>query len=196
MGSRPNLLLADGWSDRMRFPGIVLGIDPGRDGAIVAISRRLKTVRAWDMPQHGHLRGNDLSALRDIFRHFVPTDCAVGLEYNTGKPHEVPDFAYRFGLQTGQIEGLLLGMGFDVTCVPANLWTGRLGLPGKTWATAIEQRAAMWDQEYPASASLMRGPRGGLRDGRLDAGLIAHYLLITTGPFGRLTGKNPPKVFG
>lgn len=170
-----------------------IGIDPGRTGAIARISEG--EVDVWDMPvrREGE-RGIDVGSFDAILSLTLsPKDAVVGLEWNGGRPGEVPDFAYRFGLQTGQIDGLLFGRGYRVEHLSANKWTGKLGLPGKTHSGAVEQRAAMIDLLYPQASPLIRGPRGGLLDGRIDAILIADYMrrghCTRTGHKG---GRRPP----
>lgn len=174
-----------------------IGIDPGRTGAFAAISCTARLPRVWDMPDHGEERGIVVHAVDEILAQMTATESIVGLEWNSGRPNEVPDFAYRFGLQTGQIDALLYMRGFDVSHLASNKWTGKLGLPGKTWAGAVQQRAALWDSLYPSFTKLIRGPRGGLLDGRIDALLIAEYMrrghATTTGFKG---GRRPPVVRG
>jgi hypothetical protein len=172
-----------------------IGIDPGRTGAFAWINlcRSLTDVRIWDMPPHGDERGIDLGAVNLMMAEWPTGASVIGLEWNTGRPGEVPDFAYRFGLQTGQLDGLLFARGFRVEHLSSQKWTRRLGLPGKTHAGAVQQRADMIDRLYPQASTLIRGPRGGLLDGRIDALLIAHYLrqehCTLTGFKG---GRRPP----
>lgn len=176
----------------------VIGIDPGRSGAIALIrsNGRDLTVQCWNMPSHDGNRGIDIRAMLAIMDELDPK-ALVGLEYNSGRPGETPDFAYRFGLQTGQLEGLFRARGFEVKCISPNLWTGKLGLPGKQHPGAIEQRAAMWDRLYPAYAGLIRGPKGGIHDGPLDALLISHWLRLTeSSPVGKMGGRRPPRWMG
>lgn len=175
-------------------PKSVVGIDPGRTGGIAEISED-GTPRVWPMPPSEE-RGIDLRATREIIRELTPGSVAA-LEWNTGKPNEVPDFAFRFGLQTGQLDALFYVLGFQTKRISSNLWTGRLGLPGKTHHGAIEQRAALWDQLYPDHSAMIRGPRGGVHDGLLDALLIAHWQRgVEANPFGLKGAKRPPRAFG
>lgn len=179
----------------MRNYDYYAGIDPGRTGALAVINRDGIPWVAAMPPEHE--RGINLEELRDVLSGWDVAGTLVALEWNTARPGEVPDFAYRFGLQSGQLDAMLYTMGFTVRHLSPNLWTGKLGLPGKTWAGAIHQRAALWDAEYPAYMGLIRGPRGGILDGLLDALLIAHWLRLTgLSPVGRKGGKRPPRFFG
>jgi hypothetical protein len=169
------------------------GVDPGRTGALALIEGTALSV--WDMPPHGSERGIDVAATADILRGWPP-NTKVALEWNTGRPNEVPDFAFRFGLQTGQLDALCYAMGLQVTHLASNKWTGKLGLPGKSWAGALEQRAALFAGLYPHAEGLIRGPKGGLLDGRLDALLIAHYMKLGGTVVGHKGGRRPPTYRG
>ena len=178
-----------------------LGIDPGRTGAFGLIrpgtAGMPALVRVFDMPGESH-RGVDLSHVDDILTHIPADETLVGLEWPTARPGEVPDFAFRFGLQCGQLHAKLHSRfgASAIKLIPPNTWTGKLGLPGKTWHGAMEQRAAVLDAAYPHFSDLIRGPRGGLLDGRIDALLIAHYCFLVSGPLGSKGGRKPPKCFG
>lgn len=169
-----------------------IGVDPGRTGAFALLSEDACEVA--DMPEHASERGVHVAQVADIIRGFnaSPAETVVALEWNQGRPGEVPDFAFRFGLQTGQIDALLFAMGYDVVHLASNKWTGKLGLPGKTWQGAMEQRVAMVEAHYPAYAPLIHGPRGGVLDGRVDAILIAHYMKLGGTPVGHKGGRRPP----
>jgi len=177
----------------MAHINLAVGIDPGRKGAIATIECATRTPHVWAMPDHGEERGVDVWAVDAILAEIPATGACVGLEWNSGRPGEVPDFAYRFGLQTGQLDALLWARGFDILHLASNKWTSRLGLPGKSHHGALEQRAALWDAIYPPYKGLIRGPRGGILDGPLDALLIAEYIrrgyATLTGHKG---GRRPP----
>lgn len=177
--------------DQMSLYRQVVGIDVGRHGAVAAIGIRTGLPRCWDMPDERD-RGTDLDGLDDILSQVSPVDSLVFLEYNTGMPGEVPDFAFRFGLQTGQIDGVLHAKGYTVRHVAPNRWKGTLGLPGKSHEDAIKICAAFYDEKFPAFPGLIRGPRGGILDGRLDSLLIAWYGYIgEVSPCGHRGGKRP-----
>lgn len=176
-----------------------IGIDPGRSGALAMIQDANSAaggyvIEVYDMPPHGDERGIDVAATAEIMRQW-PQNAIVGLEWNSGRPGEVPDFAYRFGLQTGQLDALCYALGLQVTHLASNKWTAKLGLPGKTWQGALEQRAALWDSLYPHAEGLIRGPRGGLLDGRLDALLLSHYMRISHSTPCGLKGGRRPAIF-
>lgn len=171
------------------------GIDPGFTGAICLMGSG-DEIRIHDMPVTGDKYNCiDLRELVAIIRSFPP-GTVTGLENPTTRPGEGAERCFRFGRGIGNIEAVLEALGKECKLIAPNLWTGKLGLPGKQWAGAVEQRAVMWDNLYPSSAGLIRGPRGGILDGRVDAGLITHYLrMVSTSLVGKW-GKNPPKFLG
>lgn len=174
-----------------------LGVDPGRSGALALINGQ-NVPQVWDMPGSKVDRGCDIMSLFQILEAIPsPEQTMAALEWNTARPGEVPDYAFRFGLQTGQLHAALYAYSFQIITLAPNKWTGRLGLPGKTHAGAIEQRAAMWDSLYPAFKSMIRGPRGGILDGRLDALLIAVYIRKGgESVVGWKGGRRPPTFRG
>ena len=169
------------------------GIDVGREGAFALIHPD-GGAQVWDMPESIH-RGVDLREVQAIMATF-PAGVKIALEYNTARPGEVPDFAFRFGLQTGQIEAIAYMQGRIIGRVPSATWTAKLGVTGKSHDPNCKARAHWMDIRYPEYSGMFRGPRGGILDGRLDALLIALYSKSVGGMFGKFTGRKPPRHFG
>lgn len=176
---------------------VFIGIDPGRKGAIACIDAlsRLPAINVWDMPAE-YERGIYLGAMPHGDSEFL--DCAiVGIEWNTSRPGEVPDYAFRFGLQTGQLDAWYAAKGYTVKHISPQKWKNYFGLPGKQDDPGSLQGAALWCKLYPQYKGLIYGPRGGILDGPLDALLIAEYLRQTElSPVGTNGGKRPPKFDG
>lgn len=173
-----------------------IGIDPGRKGAIGFISDEGTIIKVWDMPPEQN-RGIDLSEWAIIFGDLYNKHVKIALEWNQGRPHDVPDFAFRFGLQTGQIDGWLKAKGYDVVHLSPQRWKPYFGLPGKQDDPHSIVGCELFDRCYPTSGHLVVGPRGGILDGRLDALLIAHYLrTIDQSPVGNKGGKRKPRFLG
>lgn len=171
-----------------------VGIDPGRKGAIAKISSQAITVH--EMPQEFE-RGIDLFGLVSLDDLERLGDVLVGIEWNTGRPGEVPDYAFRFGLQTGQLDAWYKAKGYTVKHISPQKWKNYFGLPGKQDDRQSLQGAAIWCKSYPQYKGLIYGPRGGILDGPLDALLIAEYLRrIESSPVGAKGGKRPPKFLG
>jgi hypothetical protein len=157
------------------------GIDPGFSGGIAATNDKGTWLRMWDMSvtRAGKKAYNvlDLPKLRGIFNEIKALPgVSVGLENPTTRPHEGAEVSFRFGRQLGNLESMLFCLGLEYTLISPQLWTGRMDLPGKDhagWATA---RIDLFNERFPGRESMIRGPRGGLLDGRLDAALIAEFI--------------------
>jgi hypothetical protein len=157
------------------------GIDPGFKGAFALMSSTGTTAHVWPMPvvekEHDRQREIDLNGLRAILEQLrrFPNVC-IGLEWPTTRPGEGAERCERFGRQKGYLEAFCFLKGLDYYKIAPNLWKGRLGLDGKTVEGANERAAKLFETYYPAHVSLIRGPKGGIQDGRMDALLIAHFL--------------------
>ncbi len=160
------------------------GVDPGSKGALAVMSADGAQMRVWDMPfgVEGEL---DLPGLADVFKRIkIRGDVAVGIEWPTAWPGAFSNVirdAEVFGRQKGYLEAFSYLHGFDTFRLSPQLWKGRLGLDGKAQDKGSARAAALWDTFYPERHALVRGPRGGLRDGRLDALLMAHLMRTRTG---------------
>lgn len=160
-----------------------LGVDPGFTGAFALLNRAGSTLRLWDMPVRmtgkKQFRELDLDALVGIFREIrLFPDVFVGLENPTTRPGEGAEQCFRFGRQLGIMDAFMQLHGLKVLRIPPQTWTVNLGLPGKEKDEWQKYRIDTMKLNYPAHVSLIYGMRGGLKDGRLDATLIAHYLRI------------------
>lgn len=179
-------------------------IDPGFTGAIGVINRAGTSCRVYDMPNtpgEGKKREMDLPGLKAIFAEIKRFPSVfLGIEWPHTKPGDFGDVAgnaERFGRGKGILESFAYLMGFTYTKVDPLAWKKKLGVPGKTDPKAIETCAALWDAQYRAATGLIRGPRGGVKDGRLDALLIAHYLRTANKPISdtvRRYGKDSPEA--
>ena len=172
----------------------ILACDPGRTGGFAAIGVKTGLPRVWPMPVSDE-RGCDLGGLDAILSQVTAKETLCFLEWNTARPGEVPDFAMRAGLQLGQIDGILYAREFTVRHIAPQKWKGQFGLPGKTHADAIGICARFYDGKFPAFTHLIRGPRGGIQDGLMDALLIAYYGYVgETSVLGFKGGKRPIRI--
>lgn len=160
------------------------GFDPGHKGGIGVMNAAGTRCKVWKMPDLGD--GNiDMAGLRDICRYLkhLP-DVVVGIEWPTAWPgafNNVITDAENFGRQKGVLEAFCYLHGLESHRVSPTTWKGKLALDGKTVVGANARAAALFDAHYPAEGHLIRGPRGGLLDGPLDALLIAHFLRVISG---------------
>lgn len=157
------------------------GIDPGFTGAIGCIDAFGEAIWVDDLPVtgKGKQREFDLIALNALIYHkmaCVRGECVVGLENPTTRPGEGAERCKRFGRGIGNLEMGLTSHLVPFTLIAPNLWKGRLGLPGKSDPNANPAGAQLLVSHYPSTEHLVYGPRGGIKDGRLDALLIAHWI--------------------
>lgn len=161
-----------------------VGVDPGFAGAIALINGGVPMI--WDMPVRtaklDRKRELDLGRLWVIIRQFKQDLDAplVGLEWPTTRPGEGAERAKRFGVQMGQLEALLYAARLDYERVPPATWKGHLCVTGKTQDNWEQISIDLFTTYYPEYTELIYGPQGGLKDGRLDALLIAHYMRVNT----------------
>jgi len=180
-----------------------IGIDPGFTGAVArfAVGPPLRLYVA-DIPViggRGRKRQYDLEALVPIFKRLQRLPATdIALEYPSTRPGEGAERSKRFGEGIGILRGIMAALGIEPALVVPNLWKGRLGLPGKTDPEANKQAAALFDTYYPEFTDLIRGPRGGLKSGRIDAALIAHWRWVGSGYGMRAViakfGKDSPEA--
>lgn len=162
-----------------------IGIDPGYTGAIARVNFKGTRVELWDMPVispgKAREREYDLDGLKHILdqlRRLPKT--VVGLEWPSTRPDNAAEAACRFGRGQGYLRMGAHMRGFEIHRIPPNLWKGRLQLVGKTKQDANKDGMRLVEHYYSDFAHLFQGPRGGIKDGRLDAFLIAHFLRTET----------------
>lgn len=159
---------------------VVLGVDPGLDGAIaLMVSGELMDVA--DMPTRRYLVGKknrralDCETLEEIFRgyahHCAPHETPVlAIEKPQPRPGNGAAAAFSSGQSWGGLLELARNLGWVTTIVPPAIWKKKLALgPDKFEAVEL---AETW---FPTLAAEFRGPKGGLRDGRAEACLIAAF---------------------
>lgn len=179
-----------------------VGIDPGFSGAIGMMNRAATSIRVWDMPvrhrgDKDSKRELDLAGLRDLFKRLkkFPRVC-VGLEWPTTRPGEGAERSERFGRGKGVLEAYCYLFALDYFKLAPHAWKGRLGLPGKDDPESGPICLTFLERAYPAAGPLCRGPKGGLRDGRMDALLITHFLRECRNLTGTVArhGKGSPEA--
>ena len=163
------------------------GVDPGFEGGIGVINGDSGSLEVlYDMPQRNQAKGRrrevDVDALNWIFRDLHQRGVAdVHLEWPTTRPEESAESSKRFGVGLGNIEALVIANGMKLARVAPNKWKQDLGLPGKKdgLTTATEARRLACEQALRLIPGIERdhlyGPRGGAKDGRAEALLIAWW---------------------
>lgn len=160
------------------------GIDPGFKGGICLMDAGGERLKFWPMPVRGTAGKRqeiDLDGLNGAFKHLrLMPDTAVGIEWPSTRPGEGAERSERFGRGKGYLEAFAYLKGLDYYLIVPSLWKGRLGLPGKSDPEAVKAAAGVFDLYYPRYAGDVRGPRGGIKDGLVEAALIAHFLRTRT----------------
>lgn len=144
-----------------------IGIDPGMKGAMCTLVPVLKLTEFMENKVHPI---NILSWLESIQNRYSVQ--VVMIE----KVHSILGMSaksnFNFGYNTGLITGLAQSTGETVDLVTPKKWQKYVGVTAK--GPAIKKNVAgICERLYPHAA--IKGPRGGLLDGRSDALMIAHY---------------------
>ena len=158
-----------------------LGVDPGFSGALAAVGGI--EVFVFDTPilvtgrkQRGGKvkakREYDLDGVVALLRRFPPASVAhVGLELVASRPDQGVSSMFAFGQGFGMWEMGLKFAGFKYTRVPPQKWQ-RAMLEG----VGPEHDGAILRAKQLFPRVSFEGVRGGARDGRADAILIAEYV--------------------
>ena len=150
---------------------IFVGIDPGKHGAIAWLDGERKIVEARDCPL---VDGEyDFQAMRDLLSELMTLRMAVTIEAVHAMPTDGKCSAFSFGVGYGAWLALVGGvLRVRPTLVPPASWKRTMlsGLPSGKLA-AVQQAERL----FPSVASQLRGVRGGLKDGRAEALLLAEY---------------------
>lgn len=161
---------------------LIVGIDPGKDGAIAFMSQTgiwvvdTPTLQRSSSGKKGK-RQYDEQGMRQSLVDFIDAHSAhgevmVGVEMTTPRPDEARMTTWAQAMGIGLWKGILIGMQMPFIEVYPQVWKRQLlsGLPkGKAAAYTGASRL------YPWLAPKLKGPKGGLKDGRCDAVLIAEY---------------------
>lgn len=157
----------------------IVGVDPGFEGGIGIISDTTgQCWRVYDMPTYGKGRKRmvDGAAVARILGRNPDQIDRVVIEEVTTRPGEAPEASRRFGEGVGTVVGVCAALDIPVERVTPAKWKGALGLDGKD--TGADWRAQVLRTVVEMTgvpAEQLKGPRGGLKDGRAEALLIANW---------------------
>lgn len=164
-----------------------IGIDPGLGGAVAVVDKlRLpgddrdpngSQIEIHDTPIFDSPDGRRepdphgmASLLRDIWRRY-PQARAI-LEWVQAFPKNGSIGNFKMGQGFGLWQMALAALGMPHELVRPQRWK-KYVLAGAPKTPQGEAAVAV--RLYPVAAGLVRGPKGGLREGRVDALLLAHY---------------------
>lgn len=179
---------------------IFVGIDPGKHGAIAWMDGERKHIQVHDCPLLGDdydyrgmhqifvqsfdvvLKSCDLATDGTVAVHRAPI---VTLEDVHALPTDGRCSAFSFGVGFGAWLALLGFCDIKPNLVSPQAWK-RTMLAGIANDKHAEGLACKQRFQGHSVVSQLQGPRGGIRDGRVDALLLAEY--------GRLQWKLSPEV--
>jgi hypothetical protein len=154
-----------------------IGIDPGAKGSLCCLDTDdLTNVEFIDTPAD--------HASAQLVRGWVMgrTPNILGLE----KVHAIFGTSagsnFKFGYNVGVLTGVLYCTFVGIDLIPPKTWQKSCGIVFKPKSTAAIKKRVVADAAlrlYPSAA--IHGPRGGLLDGRSDALMIAHHMMLKYG---------------
>jgi hypothetical protein len=156
---------------------IIIGVDPGLHGAIAVLDGgALREI--LDTPIFETLVGKKKRSRLDKARllHEVGRlrrDYGAGLavlEDVSSRPDDGAIQAFAFGRVVGALDMVFTGYGYRIEYVRPQVWKKALHVPALKSAAC-----ARADEIFPEHRAEWRGARGGLRDGRAEAAMIAKY---------------------
>lgn len=157
-----------------------LGVDPGLYGAFALVAESGRLVRLEDMPVlpgTAHSGNYDPAGILALVRRLsrLP-DLTVGVEWPQTRPGEGAQRSRNFGLGLAYLEMACLACGCDYAKIDPQKWKNRYGLQGKAHDPGLANHLAVYDLYFPDGRGRITGSRGGIKDGRLEACLIAEFL--------------------
>jgi len=150
---------------------IILGIDPGLNGAFAFYNTIEKTLVVYDMPTVDVVRNK--KSKREVCASGVSTIVAgrqvshAYLERVNAMPGQGVTSVFSFGRSTGILEGVLAAFNIPVTIITPQTWQKAMQV--RDGKDGSRERAM---QMFPARAELFQRKKD---DGRSDAALIAAY---------------------
>jgi len=166
------------------------GIDQGLTGAIAFLSKD-NTLVVYDMPvlnissgkrskktgKMGRKKILDFGGIKQLLRRYNPQFTVVEMLQITGKPGEFKQSAQAVAT-SHKNGGIILGMLFmgdmpHEECRAA-VWQ-KVFFKGKKGSDTKQLSYATATKLFPTSWDDFTGPKGGIKDGRTDAALMATY---------------------
>ena len=158
---------------------VVIGVDPGLDGAVAILSVSGDLIAVRDLPTlpdgpAGRRRVNP-ALLVDVLAQTHARHAYV--ELVNSRPTDGHVSAFSFGMTRGTLEGVLAALAVPCTMIAPASWKRSIGLaPGKADAKALSRAEAC--RRWPAQAGLFARVRD---NGRSDAALIGVAGLMRQG---------------
>ncbi len=146
---------------------LILGIDPGKAGALATIDQRGNLHDVWDIPVVD--KRINAALLADILTPLQPVAAVAVIEDVHAMPGQGVTSMFTFGRGLGILEGVALGAGIPVRWVSPARWKRALGL-GADKGASRRRATELW----PSRSALFARAKD---DGRAEAALIAYWWL-------------------
>jgi len=157
---------------------IWVGVDPGKTGAVALVVPTSSEVRMADTPvlvEAGKKTAYDHQGMRRLLLDFTQgraVGVLVVIEAQQAMPKQGATSGFTTGMGYGLWLGLLAGLQIPFKIVQPAGWKKRL-MDGEPRTAQASVAVAL--RHYPTLRDQLVGPKGGLKDGRADALLLAHY---------------------
>lgn len=150
-----------------------IGADPGASGAL-ALYVPAGATYVEDMPKtdDGGLNHWRLAA---ILKHWADVYDVQGVtvERVSAMPGQGVTSMFSFGQSYGALKQAIASAGMHFTLVQPAVWKTIYSLRGGRENKAASVAKAI--ELFPSLAPQLKGPKGGLKDGRAEAVLLAHF---------------------
>ena len=152
-----------------------MGVDPGLTGAIALIDAEGK-VEMWDMPVKKYDGKNHLNnkALHRLFGTLAHATRLCTIEEARGFPGQSSVTGFKQGVVYGQTLAAAEVMGIPNMTVLAFVWKKNI-LAGYKDKRDKKVSVAHAVKLFPSVEEYLYGPKGGVKDGRAEALLLAEY---------------------
>ena len=150
---------------------IWIGIDPGEKGYSCALNPNEKVVGFISNKELPHIISYWYQGLNE--QHDVQMTVIEDVHSIFGVSAKSN---FNFGFNTGLVTGIVQGLGLPLAKISPKKWQKTINV--KTKGKDIKKEVAKIAQSLYPHVEL-RGPRGGLIDGKSDALMIAHYSYLT-----------------
>ena len=144
-----------------------VGIDPGASGCIAVITPQ-EAIEFIDFKTEG------LEGYVETLKLYEAHELVIGVEKVSAMPKQGVVSMFNFGMRYGEIMGMLESLGLGFSLVRPLQWQRACSVAKKSGKKGIHTAI---HRLYPEAQ--LKGPKGGLLEGRCDALGIAHYMRIT-----------------
>lgn len=150
---------------------LIIGVDPGKSGALALLHHAGQLLSTIDMPVVGNIISPVLldQALQIATAPFLATAFEAVIEDVHAMPKQGVSSVFSFGRSLGVVEGVLAGQGWALHYVSPAKWKKQLGLSNDK---GMSRRRAI--ELWPAKADLFKRVKD---DGRAEAALIGLWFV-------------------